>query len=146
MFLFFEILIAAVATVPTPASQQTTAAATATVEQMHSIGKASDEPLMPGDIIFYWHELFVCGNPLGKRTATIRDIDPDRSPILRLDTQDPLLDTHQVQRIQVLQPNGTLINNPNPQFREIKEYRLKKSRPAPYRMSLNGERVARALG
>lgn len=61
-----------------------------------------DEPLCPGDVIFYWHDLYMCRNPMGERYATIQDGDPDRYPILRLDTMDPLSNMHRVKRIKVI--------------------------------------------
>jgi len=61
-----------------------------------------DEPLCPGDVIFYWHDLYMCRNPMGERYATIQDGDPDRYPILRLDTMDPLGNMHRVKRIKVI--------------------------------------------
>jgi hypothetical protein len=51
-----------------------------------------------------------------------------------------------VQRIKVMQPDGTLVDNVNAKFHEIQEFKLQKSEPAPYRMSLEGARVGRALG
>ena len=83
---------------------------------------------------------------MGRTTATIRDIDPEREPILRLDRMDCLLNWQTVQRIKKMQPDGTLVDTVNAKFREIQEFKLKKSDPAPYRMSLEGERVRRALG
>jgi hypothetical protein len=73
----------------------------------------SEEELCPGDVIFYWHELYVCGNPMGERNATIRDIDPDRDPMLRLETMDPLSWSHRVKRVKVMQPDGTLLTTHN---------------------------------
>jgi len=102
--------------------------------------------LLVGDVIFYWHDLFVCGNPMGRRTATVRDIDPNRDPMLRLDTMDYLRRDHCVQRIKVLQPDGTMVENIDAKWREIQEFRLHKSAPAPYRMSVDGARVGRLLG
>ena len=101
--------------------------------------------MLPGDVIFYWHDLFVCGNPMGRRTATVRDIDPHRDPMLRLDTMDYLRD-HCVQRIKVLQQDGSLVENMDAKWREIQEFRLKKSDPASYCMSIEGARVGRLLG
>jgi hypothetical protein len=41
-----------------------------------------------------------------------------------------------------LQPDGTLVEIPEPRhWRWIKEFKLKKSKPAPYRMSTEGARV-----
>ena len=83
---------------------------------------------------------------MGRTTATIRDIDPEREPILRLDRMDCLMNYQTVRRIKKMLPDGTLVDTYNAKFREIQELKLKKSDPAPYRMSLEGERVRRALG
>jgi hypothetical protein len=106
----------------------------------------SDEPLNPGDVIFYWHELFVCGNPVGERYGTIRDIDPDRDPILRLNTMDPLQSTHRVKRVKIMQSDGTLVENAAATWKEISEYRIKKSAEAPYQISREGAGVGSILG
>jgi hypothetical protein len=110
----------------------------------YTVSKASDEPLLPGDMIAYRHPIFVAGDPRGWRTATIRDIDPKRmSNPLRLDNMDCLNMYHCVRRHKVLQPDGTLLEIPEDQhkWRWIKEFKLKKSKPAPYRMSTEGRRV-----
>jgi hypothetical protein len=110
----------------------------------YTVSKASDEPLLPGDMIAYRHPIFVAGDPRGWRTATIRDIDPKRmSNPLRLDNMDCLNMYHCVRRHKVLQPDGTLREIPEDQhkWRWIKEFKLKKSQPAPYRMSTEGRRV-----
>jgi hypothetical protein len=41
-------------------------------------------------MIFYGGKFFVAGDPQGRRTATIRDIDPKRNPPLRLDNMEGL--------------------------------------------------------
>ncbi len=82
---------------------------------------------------------------MGRTTATIRDIDPERDPILRLDCMDCLMSTQQVQRVKVMQPDGTILDNVNAKFRKIPDFKLKKSEPAPYRMSLEGAKIGRAL-
>ncbi len=86
--------------------------------------QVSDEPLKPGDVIIYWHALYVCGNPMGERYATVREINPDRYLILRLDTMDPLHCTHKVKRVKIMQPDGTLIDNDEPTWREIAEFKI----------------------
>lgn len=94
----------------------------------------ADEPLRPGDIIFYWHELYVCGNPMGERNATIQDVDPDKYPILT-DTMDPLSNTHRVKRVKIMEPYGSLIDNGKPIWREIGEFKLEKSVEVAYQTS-----------
>jgi hypothetical protein len=47
-----------------------------------------------------------------------------------------------VARYKILQPDGSLVEIPEPRtWRWIKEFKLKKSKPAPYRMSTEGARV-----
>ncbi len=49
---------------------------------------------------------------------------------------------HCVSWYKILQPDGTLVENPEPQSsRWIKEFKLKKSKEMPYRMSTEGARV-----
>jgi hypothetical protein len=45
-----------------------------------------------------------------------------------------------------MQPDGTLVDNVNAKFHEIQKFKLQKSEPAPYQMSLEGARVGMALG
>ncbi len=75
---------------------------------MYTISKVSDEPLLPGDMIFYWHSLYPAGDTWGRRTATIRDIDPNHDSPLRLDNVDSLNMYDSVQCYKILQPDGTL--------------------------------------
>jgi hypothetical protein len=107
------------------------------------ISKASDEELLPGNMIAYWHPIFVAGDLRGWRTATIRDIDPTCiTHPLRLDNMDCLNMYESVARYKILQPDGTLVEILEPRrWRWIKEFKLKKSKPAPYRMSTEGARV-----
>jgi hypothetical protein len=93
-------------------------------------------------MIAYWHPIFVAGDPRGWRTATIRDIDPKCDPPLRLDNMDCLNMYHTVSQYKNLQPDGMLVEVPEPQPNGwIKEFKLKKSKPAPYQMSTEDDRV-----
>ena len=44
-----------------------------------------------------------------------------------------------------MQPDGTLADNVNAKFWEMQEFKLQELDPAPYRMSLEGARIGRAL-
>jgi hypothetical protein len=109
---------------------------------VYTISKATEEPLLPGDMIAYWHPIFVAGDTRGWRTATIREIDPKHNPPLRLDNMDCLNMYHSVSRYKILQADGTLVEVPEPRSCGwIKHFKLKKSKEAPYRMSTEGARV-----
>lgn len=69
----------------------------------------------------------------------IRDIDPER----RLYTMDPLQRTHQVKRIKMCQPDGTMLDNEEAAWRDIAEYKLVKSAEALYCRSAEGSRISR---
>ena len=92
-------------------------------------------------MIFYWSEQYVAGDERGRRYATIRDIDPNRDPPLRLDNMECLDMYHLVSRHKILQPDGTLLDNEDGKVGWIREFKLKKSKPAPYRMSTEGARL-----
>jgi hypothetical protein len=81
-----------------------------TVLAMHQMRHWCQEMLSFTGIHCLWR------TPMGRMTATIRDIDPERNPILRLDHIDCLSKTQQVQLIKVIQPNGTLVDNVNAKF------------------------------
>jgi hypothetical protein len=110
---------------------------------VYTVSNASEEELLPGDMICYWHNVFVAGNPRGWTTATIRDIDPKRKDNpLRLDNMDCLNMYFSVAWYKILQPDGMLLAVPEPRsWRWIKEFKLKKSKPAPYWMSTEGASV-----
>jgi hypothetical protein len=50
---------------------------------------------------------------MGYRTATIRDMDPKHNLTLRLDNMDCLNMYHQVMWHKTLQPDGTVVENPD---------------------------------
>jgi hypothetical protein len=107
---------------------------------VYTVSNASKEELLPGDMIRYRHPIFTSSI----RAATIRDIDPKRKDNpLRLDNMDCLNMYHCVARYKILQPDGTLQEIPEDEqkWRWIKEFKLKKSKEAPYRMSTEGRRV-----
>lgn len=85
--------------------------------------------------------MYVAGDERGRRYATIRDIDPNRDPPLRLDNMECLDMYHLVSRHKIRQPDGTLLDNEDGKVGWIKEFKLKKSKPAPYRMSTEGARL-----
>ena len=77
---------------------------------VYTVSNASEEELLPGDMICYWHHIFVTGDPRGWTTATIRDIDPKcKDNPLRLDNMDCLNMYFSVARYKILQPDGTLL-------------------------------------
>jgi hypothetical protein len=111
---------------------------------VYTISNASEEELLPGDMICYWHHLYAAGDKCGCTTATIMGIDPKhKDNPLRLDNMDCLNMYFSVARYKILQPDGTLVEIPEDQrhWRWIKEFKLKKSKEAVYRMSTEGRRV-----
>ena len=63
--------------------------------------KANQEPLRPGDVIQYWHPIFVAGDPQGHRVTQIMAIHPHRTDfVLDLDNGDLLPKDHRIQRVQ----------------------------------------------
>jgi hypothetical protein len=59
---------------------------------------------------------------------------------------DPLQSTHRVKCVKIMQSDGTLVENAAATWREISEYRVKKSAEAPYQISRKGARVGSILG
>ena len=93
---------------------------------VYTVSNASEEELLPGDMIRYRHPIFVSSI----RAATIRDIDPKcKDNPLRLDNMDCLNMYHCVTRYKILQPDGTLQEIPEDQqkWRWIKEFKPRNS-------------------
>jgi hypothetical protein len=64
------------------------------------------QPLVTGDIIFYWHPIFVCGDKRGMRTANIVEVDPELSLPIMMDNGDRLSRMQSVKRLHYVQwPN-----------------------------------------
>jgi len=61
------------------------------------------EPLRPGDIIQYTSPIFVFGDRRGQRIAMVISTDPNREPMLVLDSGDVLPDNIIIKRVQVLE-------------------------------------------
>ncbi len=77
-----------------------------------------------------------------RMTATIRDIDPERDPILMLDCMDCLSKRQQVQRIKVMQPDGTLVDNVNATFERYKSLSCKSQTLLPTECLLRVQKLA----
>jgi hypothetical protein len=93
-------------------------------------------------MIFYWSKVYVAGDERGRRIATIRDIDHNHDPPLRLDNMEYLDMYHLVQRYKIQQPDGKILDNEKTgKVDWIRDFKLKKSKPAAYRMSTEGARL-----
>ncbi len=74
-------------------------------------------------------------------TATIRGINPNHDPPLRLDNMEYLDMYHDVKCIKIWQPDRTLLDKENGKIGWIRDFKLKKLEPAPYRISTEGARL-----
>jgi hypothetical protein len=95
---------------------------TATEETV--IAKCNEE-INPGDVIFYYHELFGA-RPEGERTQQVMEVDPSyKMKMLGLDNMDVLPRYHRVKIVKKY-INGILQDYPNGRTREIREFMLHK--------------------
>lgn len=100
------------------------------------IAKAN-ESISPGDVIFYYHELYGARKE-GERTAQVLAIDPDyKMKMLHLDNFDVLPKYHRVKLVKKIY-NGILQDPPSAAFREIREFVLRKG-------ELSGSRGRKSL-
>lgn len=101
----------------------------------HTVGQNKKEPVHPGDVIEYFHPLFVFGNERGKRVTTIISVDPRKKSFpLTLSNDETLPSDVKVRRIKILVEDHTnkkrQIDHPGI-FREIKDFKLVKLNPIP---------------
>ena len=83
------------------------------------------EPLRPGDVVQYTHPVFRAGDKRGQRTATVLSTDPNRTPVLVLDSGDVLPSNDVfVKRIRILD-RGTLVPHDGI-MRPIAMFRMKR--------------------
>jgi hypothetical protein len=91
-----------------------------------TLSEKRTEPLRPGDVVTYRALIFVAGDDRGKRTATVLNTDPDRSPMITLSNGDILPNDQEVKRIEVLE-NGKLVPHPYGYYRPIESFRITKA-------------------
>jgi len=84
------------------------------------------EQLRRGDVIEYYNPIFVFGNPMGLKSATINAIDPKGDPVLDLSTGDILPTATRVRRVQVMFRNKLRDNRNKAGFIEIEWFKLNK--------------------
>ena len=109
--------------------------------------KKSNEPINPGDVIFYWHPAFVSNTKQAERTATVMEVDPEKDIPLRLSNNDCLEPMKEVKRIKVMNC-GVLQDHPRGIFRYIAEFKLVKAGPLPghKRKSMEAVRLENIMG
>jgi hypothetical protein len=81
------------------------------------------QPLVAGDIIRYWHQMFVCGDQRGRRVARILEVDPELSLPVIVDNGDRLSMMQSVCQVQYVE-NGVMKDVENPVYRWIEEHEL----------------------
>jgi len=82
-----------------------------------------NQPLVAGDIILYWHPMFVCGDKQGRRTSKILEVDPELSLPIIMDNGDRLGRYQSVQRLEYVD-NGQMKKLENPTFAWVEEHQL----------------------
>lgn len=92
------------------------------------------EPIRPGDVIEYYHPLFIFGDKRGLRTATVISVDPkNRNSVLTLNNGESLPIDVKVRRIKTLfteqKTNQRTLIDHKGVFREIQEFKLVKLNP-----------------
>ncbi len=78
--------------------------------------KKSNEPINPGDVIFYFHPAFVSNTKQAERSATVMEVDPEKDIPLRLSNNDCLEPMKEVKRIKVMNC-GVIQDHPRGIFR-----------------------------
>jgi len=81
------------------------------------------EPLRPGDVLLYYHPMYVAGARAGLRITQVLEVNPHQDICLELDNGEVLPKDTQVKRCQEY-VNGRLIEHPGV-FRCIESFRLR---------------------
>jgi hypothetical protein len=82
--------------------------------------------LTAGDVIAYYHPIYVCGDPRAYRTTIIQEVDPEKEVVLTLDNGEHLLRDCSVKRLQYVQ-GGRMVCVKDPIFQRIGDYKLQYS-------------------
>ncbi len=83
--------------------------------------KKSNEPNNPGDVVFYYHPISICGSKEAERTAPVMEVHPENDIPLWLSNNECLGPMIEVKWIKVMNC-GVLQNHPKGIFRHICEF------------------------
>ena len=100
-------------------------------EPLTKIVRQRCEPLRAGDIIKYWSRIYRCGDPLGHRTATVIEVDPQGRQHLFLSNMECLGNETQVKRVYIVSGSETLdvtLQSFDGSYRRIEEFDLVEGR------------------
>ena len=96
-------------------------------EPLTKIIRQRCEPLRAGDVIKYWSRIYRCGDPLGHRTATVIEVDPQGRQHLFLSNMECLGNETQVKRVYIVSGSETLdvtLQSFDGSYRRIEEFDL----------------------
>jgi len=89
--------------------------------------KRKSEPLRCGDVIEYYNPIFVFGDDMGLKSATINAIEPKGNPVLVLSSGDVLPIDTSVKRVKVMKRRKLYDNKEKADFNTIDWYILRKN-------------------